>query len=308
MVLTCADDGELAEHPHRSTWAGTQATATGFVTWRACSAACADSKHWDRARAYFTLTGPKPEPGKKVLFTRLTMHVTGPTPRGFLRNLAFDEAPAATPPPRLPAKGHATPPAPPSAAPSGSLGYAQIKGFWGRCRGPYGQPGQLHRRSDRRRDHRRGELVPARIIQPGVDYCGSGSDRAWWGLWQITCGNSAPVYGTDFQLLDPWNNAEVAVYKYDADVQAGYDGFDPWSTYTDGAYTRYLQSTAADTQLTYLGQYVQINSTPPGTPSSPCSAPEVPTGRRCPARPPPMPSGRARTATCGKRRARPTAG
>ena len=273
MVLTCADDGELAEHLHWSKWAGTQATATGFVTWRACSAACADSKHWDRARAAFTLTDPKPEPGKKVLFTRLTMHVTGPTPRGFLRNLAFDEAPAATPPPRLPARGHATPPAPPSAAPSGSLGYAQIEGFWVDAGGPTASRGSY---TD---DQIAAAITGAEssflpgIIQPGVDYCGSGSDRAGWGLWQITCGNSVPAYGTDFQLLDPWNNAEAAVNKYDADVQAGYDGFDPWSTYTDGAYTQFLQSTAADTQLTDPGQYVQINSTPPGTPSSPAPSP-----------------------------------
>ena len=46
-----------------------------------------------------------------------------------------------------------------------------------------------------------------------VAICGSGSDRAGWGLWQITCGNSVPQYGTDFQILDPWNNAEAAVAK-----------------------------------------------------------------------------------------------
>jgi len=113
-----------------------------------------------------------------------------------------------------------------------------------------------------------------------VSYCGAGSNRAGWGLWQITCGNSVPQYGIDFQILDPWNNAEAAVAKYEADVRAGLNGFDPWSTYTSGAYKRYLLHTGANTQLTDPGQYVQVNATPPGTPSSP--APEAPTARQCP--------------------------
>jgi hypothetical protein len=39
------------------------------------------------------------EPGQGSLFTRLTLHVTGSTPDGFLRDLTFNEAPAPPPSP-----------------------------------------------------------------------------------------------------------------------------------------------------------------------------------------------------------------
>ena len=264
MVLTCADDGELAVQLHWSSWTGTRATATGTVTWRACAAACAYSKRWDRASADFTLTDPVRVPGKGILFTRLQLHVTGPTPRGFMRDLAFDEAPAtAVSPPPL-ARRHATRPA----ASSGTLGYAQIEGFWVVAGGPTSSQGSYTDPQIAAAITGAESSFYPGIIQPGVDYCGSGADKAGWGLWQITCGNSVPADGTDFQLLDPWNNAEAAVSKYDA---AG--GFTPWSTYTSGTYANYLQHTAADTALTDPGEYVQVNSTPPGTPSAPPPAP-----------------------------------
>ena len=277
MVLTCADDGELAEHLNWSSWTGTRATATGVVTWRACAAHCADSRTWDSARADFTLTEPVPEPGKRVLFTRLKLHVTGRTPRGFLRDLAFDEAPVPSSPPVAQRPGSGRPgPRPsslPPAAPSGTLGYVQIEGFWIDAGGPDSPNGSYTDAQIAAAITGAESSFEPGIIQPGVDYCGAGSDRAGWGLWQITCGNSVPAYGTDFQLLDPWNNAEAAVSKYNADVAAGDNGFDPWSTYTDGAYQSFLQTTAADTQLTDPGEYVQINSTPAGTPASPAADP-----------------------------------
>jgi hypothetical protein len=285
MILTCADDGELAQQLDWSSWTRTRATASGIVTWRACSAACEDSKHWDRARANVTLTDPVSEPGKGILFTRLTLHVTGPTPRGFLRNLAFNEAPvpAVSAPPL--ARGRAPGSAlAPSAAPSGTLGYAQIEGFWVDAGGPTASQG----------GHTDDEIAAAitgaessfqpGIIQPGVDYCGAGSDRAGWGLWQITCGNSVPAAGTDFQLLDPWNNAEAAVAKYKADVNEGFNGFDPWATFTSGAYTNFLQQTAADRSVTDPGEYVHINPIPSGTPATPAPDPGGTFG-------PPLPGG-----------------
>ncbi len=268
MVLTCADNGELAEHLDWSSWTRTRATATAIVTWRACSALCADDSRWDRTSADVTLTDPVAKPGTRVLFTRLELHVTGPTPRGFLRDLAFDEAPMVSPAPR-PLRPGKRPSPLALAAPSGTLGYAQIEGFWRDAGGPASPAGNF---TD---DQIAAAITGAEssflpgIIQPGVNYCDAGSDRAGWGLWQLTCGNSVPQFGTNFQLLDPWNNAEAAVSKYDADVAAGFNGFDPWSTYTDGAYASFLQHTAADTQLSDPGEYQQINSTPAGTPSSP---------------------------------------
>jgi hypothetical protein len=276
IVLTCADKGELAVRLHWSSWGATQATATGIVTWRACSADCADSTRWDRTSADVTLDDPASEPDHEVLFTRLELHVTGSTPRGFLRNVAFDEAPAAP----IPAAAAAAAAArarqrhaqavPRSSAPSGTLGYAQIEGYWVDAGGATGsQGGYTDPQIAAAISGAESSYQPG-VIQPGEPYSGAG-----WGLWQITPGNELSAsygvseYGTDFQILDPWNNAESAVYLYDVNEQAGYNGFDRWSTYTDGAYDSYLQQTGADTQLTDPGEYVQVNSTPAGTPSSP---------------------------------------
>lgn len=54
-----------------------------------------------------------------------------------------------------------------------------------------------------------------------------------WGLWQISNGTHAqPVPG----ILDPSVNARAAVAKYDA------SGWEPWGTYTSGAYSAYLSN------------------------------------------------------------------
>ena len=268
MILTCADDGEVATHLHWSNWTAARATATGTLIWRACTSLCADSRRWSHTSASLALTSPVTENGKGVLFTRLTLHVTGPTPRGFMRDVAFDEAPTG-----LAAPQQSGMQATPSAAPSGSLGYAAIEGFWIIAGGPNGSAGSYtDAQVAAAITGAESSYLPG-IIQPGVDYCGAKADRAGWGLWQITCGNSVPQYGTDFQVLDPWNNAEAAVYKCKQDVAAGFNCFTPWSTYTSGTYAQNLQHTTPDTNLTDPGQYVQINSTPPGTPSSPAPDP-----------------------------------
>jgi hypothetical protein len=258
MVLTCADHGMIAERLRWSRWTRTRATATGIVTWRAYS------NHWDSTTADVTLKDPVREPGKRVLFTRLDMHVTGRTPPRFMRNVAFNEAPV----PKVPAAPQASgPPAAlpsqMSAAPSGTLGYAQIEGFWVDAGGPSGSDGSYtYPQIAAAITYCESSYEPG-AIQPDEPYSTTG-----WGLWQITPGNSVPQYGTDFQVLDPWNNAEEAVYKYDA---AG--GFSPWTTYVDGCYSPNLQTTSADTALTDPGEYVQAGSAPSGTPSSPAADP-----------------------------------
>jgi hypothetical protein len=268
MVLTCADNGELAENLVWSSWTGTSATATGTVTWRACAADCATATTWDSTSADVTLTDPVSEAGNQVLFTKLELNVTGSTPKGFMRQLTFNEAPVsatATPvAPAIPAPNAAVDPAQeisPAAA-SGTLAYSHIEGFWIDAGGPSSVAETAAAITGAESSFEPG------IIQQGVAYCGAGADRAGWGLWQITCGNSVPAYGTDFQVLDPWNNAEAAVSKYD---DAG--GFSPWSTYTSGAYENYLENVSADTSLTDPGEYDQAGSTPSGTPSSPAANP-----------------------------------
>jgi hypothetical protein len=71
----------------------------------------------------------------------------------------------------------------------------------------------------------------AKAVQQGQPYSSTG-----WGLWQITPGNSVPSVGTDSQLLNPLTNAKAAVVKYKA---AG-NSFSPWTTFTSGAYLKYL--------------------------------------------------------------------
>ena len=273
LILTCADEGERAARLHWVSWTGTRATATGIVTWRACAGECAYGTRWDTAEADFTLIDPVRASATRVLFTRLDLHVTGATPPGFMRDVEFSVAPIAAseaiPPTRVQAgKSGVRSGSARASASSGTLGYAQIEGYWDLAGGPttsISVPGY----GTYSRDQVAAAITGAEssfypgIIQPGVDYCGSGADKAGWGLWQITCGDSVPQYGVDFQVLDPWNNAEAAVSKYDAA-----DGFSPWATYTSGAYHSFLQTTSADTALTDPGQYIQVNSTPNGTPST----------------------------------------
>jgi hypothetical protein len=287
MILACADAGEMAVSLHWASWSASQAIATGTVTWRNCSRLCAESTRTSSASADFTLADPVREAATGLLFTRLEMQVTGPAPAGFLREVAFDEAPltAAAAPlagPSTVRTGSVVP-----AAASGTLGYAQIEGYWLDAGGPDGSAGSFtDAQVAAAITGAESSFLPG-IIQPGVDYCGPGSDRAGWGLWQITCGNEVPQFGTNFQLLDPWNNAEAAVYLCLQDARAGFNCFTPWTTYLTGAYTGFLQATAPDLSISDPGEYNQVNGTPPGTPSSPPPAPGATFG-------PPMPGqGRA---------------
>src|SRR5215469_11734913 len=209
MILACGDDGELAEHLVWSAWTASQAAATGIVTWRDCSTSCAKTKQWNSTSADITLTDPVTEPGIGVLFTRLTLNVTGSTPPGFQRTLAFSEAPVpgASASPQAAAPGPAVQPA---TAPSGVLTYNRVQEFWIRAGGPHhnvsvpGHGTYTQAQIAAAITGAESSRLPG-IIQPFVDFCGPGSDRAGWGLWQITCGNSVSRFGTNFQILDPWN-------------------------------------------------------------------------------------------------------
>jgi hypothetical protein len=176
----------------------------------------------------------------------------------------------------------------PAAVPSGILTYNRVQEFWIRAGGPHhnvsvpGHGTYTQAQVAAAITGAEASRLPG-IIQPFVDFCGPGSDRAGWGLWQITCGNSVPRFGTDFQILDPWNNAEAAVFKCVQDEHAGFNCFTPWSTWASGACIRFLRHTAPNPNITDQGEYVQINSTPRGTPSRPRPHPGSKFG-------PPMPS------------------
>ncbi len=253
LILACADSGELATHLHWSSWTRERATARGYVTWREGSAAVPSSRQWRSARAQFSLSNPVSEPGGKVLFTRLHMHVTGSTPRGFLRNLTFRENPQAA---LAPSQSHqALGRSVPENSPSGTLSYNKIEDFWIVAGGPGGVNGSETAAAITGAES---SFLPG-IIQPDQPYSTTG-----WGLWQITPGDSESADGKDFQLLDPWNNAEAAVAKYEG---AG-DSFTPWTTYNDGAYQQFMEGVDHATGLTDPGEYQQINSAPSGTHNS----------------------------------------
>lgn len=83
---------------------------------------------------------------------------------------------------------------------------------------------------------------PGTTIAPGT---GSTTDAT--GLWQIL-GLPAGNF-TAAQLTDPAANAKMAVAKYQ---QAG-NSFSPWTTYTGGAYTAFLQGGTAPSGGSSLG-------------------------------------------------------
>jgi hypothetical protein len=264
MILACADGNMVAGHLRWRSWNATQATATATVTWQA------STTRRDQTSAEITLSDPVLEADGEALFTTLTMHVTGTAPGGFKRNLSFDE----TPPAATPGTAKAVPAIRPAAA-SGTLNTAAIGGYWELAGGPSSVAETAEAITGAEAAFEPG------IIQPAQPYGTTG-----WGLWQITPGNSVPAYGQDFQLLDPWNNAEAAVAKFDA---AG--GFSPWTTFDDGAYEAFLGDTATpNTNLPDPGQYTPINGAPAGThnTSSPGSTfgPTIPGGSSAP---PPAP-------------------
>ena len=140
-----------------------------------------------------------------------------------------------------------------AAAQSGTLSYAKIEGYWVAAGGPSSQAATAAAITGAESGYQPG------IIQQGQPYSTTG-----WGLWQITPGNSVSQFGQDYQILDPWNNAEAAVAKYKA---AG-NSFSPWTTYNNGAYRSFLQSGVTPVQECDKGQYVPIGSAPSGTHTS----------------------------------------
>jgi hypothetical protein len=282
LVLTCADSGEQAVGLHWSSWGTTRATATGRVIWRVCSADCAASRRWASTAADISLTTPVPESGGRLQFTRLVLRVTGRTPQGFMRDLTFSEAPLTPLPAASRASGPAQQPSlsPLTSGPSGTITYAAAEGYWIAAGGPttesytfdYGpNPGTYtFPQIAAAIAEAESSLYPGNI-QPGVDYCDTVPDQTGWGLWQITCGNSVPQYGVDYQMLDPWENAEAAVYKCDASIEPGSEisCFNPWTSFTTNASALdYLSHTAPDTAVTDPGQYVNYHSAPADTPST----------------------------------------
>jgi hypothetical protein len=267
LILTCADHGMVATDLHWASWTSSTATATATVTWRA------SARTLGHTTADVTLADPVREKDGTVLFTKLRFRVTGATPQRFIRDVTFNEAPgpvlppvAASPNGRAARRALRSGIAP--AAASGELNTAAIGGFWELAGGPSAVAETAEAITGAESSFEPG------AIQADMPYSLTG-----WGLWQITPGDSVPGFGQDYQLLDPWNNAEAAVLKYD---DAG--GFFPWTTWVDGAYAAFLpDATTPNENLTDPGQYEPTASAPSGTHNSSdpgsTSGPPIPGGR-----------------------------
>jgi hypothetical protein len=116
------------------------------------------------------------------------------------------------------------------------ISYAAAEGYWIAAGGPADQAATAAAIAEAE-----SSLIPDNT-QKGQPYATTG-----WGLWQITPGDSEPQFGTDSALNDPLTNAKAAVAKYNG---AG-GNFSPWTTYEDGAYKQFLNSsTTPDTSGT----------------------------------------------------------
>nr|WP_245594724.1 methyltransferase [Actinospica robiniae] len=255
MILTCADRLAVAEHLHWTRWSATEASATGLIV-----------EHSDAASkgtvATFTLRAPAAsDAAERKLFTELDVQVHGANPGGFPHAASFSEAAVPAAPTHRTHRTHRRRPQRRSAdaadTAGAALGYAQVEGFWVAAGGPSSLASTV------------AAITAAESrSEPGVIQTGEPFAKTGWGLWQITPGNSAPsAFGSDYQLLDPWNNAEAAVWKYEQ------QGLNAWSTYYDGAYKSYVQQVSPDTSVTDPGEFAPVNAAPSDTPSSPVSEP-----------------------------------
>jgi hypothetical protein len=95
LILACADANNLAHELAWAKWTMTTADATGVDTWNTCVPNCASSKKWDSASADFTLSHVV-HTSKGSLFERLLVRITGHTPKGVKRTVAYDLAPVGT--------------------------------------------------------------------------------------------------------------------------------------------------------------------------------------------------------------------
>ena len=264
MILTCADDGELAEHLHWTSWTATRASATGLVSWLTGGPTHATSRRWDSAAADFTLTNPLHQAGGKVLFSTLHVRVTGRTPDKYMRDVTYSEAPPSiTTLPHAPVQAARPRPRRLNAA-SGTLGFAQIEGWWVDAAGPKGNVSTIHGTYPAPAVAAALTLYEASFA-PGNIQLGQPYSTTGWGLWQITPGDSGNLtYGQDYQLLDPWNNAEQAALKCLNAQNAGetYGCWTPWTTYTGSHWTDAIPSPipAPATGLPDPGQYIPYSN------------------------------------------------
>jgi hypothetical protein len=129
---------------------------------------------------------------------------------------------------------------------NGPLTFAQVEGYWIKAGGPASQAARAAATAGRESG-----LYPGQIQFGPPPYNVTG-----WGLWQITPGTSVSQFCVDYALLDPWNNAEAAVAKYNAA-----HGWGPWN----GGVTPPNPAPAPVMPSGDPGQFVARGNAPAGT-------------------------------------------
>ena len=112
----------------------------------------------------------------------------------------------------------------PGFAEGGTLTYSQLEGLWEAAGGPKNVANVAAAIAE-------AESGGRDVMQQGQPFQTTG-----WGYWQITPGGP--------QYLDPMTNARKAVADYDA------RGFEPWTTFNDGAYRAFLQGSTPASAFT----------------------------------------------------------
>lgn len=119
-----------------------------------------------------------------------------------------------------------------AAAPAQTYSYAQLEQLWINAGGPAAQAPIAAAIAEAESAGVSNAAYPGTYVTPGQ---GSNTDAT--GLWQIL---GVPAGFTPAQLTDPVANAQMAVAKYKA---AG-NSFQPWETYTNGAYLAHVSNSA----------------------------------------------------------------
>ena len=170
--------------------------------------------------AFYVSAGGGPPPGHVAIIRTPTQVISQGGPEGV-------KGPTLMPLHGMPLMGTGIPPGGLGGVGLGPQNLRQIEGYWMQAGGPGGMVA-----------HIAAAITGAEAgFRPGAIQQGQPYATTGWGLWQITPGNSEPQFGINQALLNPLNNARAAVAKWRA---AG--GFSPWTTYTSGAYQRFMDS------------------------------------------------------------------
>jgi hypothetical protein len=81
ITIACADDGEVLQTLHWSSWTSTSAVAVGTLAYKDCTPNCAQGRIVDVPDTEVTLSVPVRDPSGHLVWSQV---LTNPQPPGFL--------------------------------------------------------------------------------------------------------------------------------------------------------------------------------------------------------------------------------